>query len=153
MTIDVSDARLIPHQLARIGGWVWNDEISIHGRGRSSLASCKRRSFGGCSGCSSVLGQMAVDAEGRPLHAGDMRAQVTQALDNLETVVRAAGVTLADVVRLTVYTTDIDRLFTAYDALTGRLAASGCSTPITLVGVTRLAFPDLLVEIEAMAVG
>ena len=126
-----------------INPWTWQEQFGFvqatELRGMERLLIC--------------AGQMAVDAEGRPMHAGDMRAQVTQALDNLETVVRAAGVTLADVVRLTVYTTDIDRLFTAYDALTGRLAASGCSTPITLVGVTRLAFPDLLVEIEAMAVG
>ena len=126
-----------------INPWTWQEQFGFvqatELRGMERLLIC--------------AGQMAVDAEGRPMHAGDMRAQVTQALDNLETVVRAAGVTLADVVRLTVYTTDIDRLFKAYDALTGRLAASGCSTPITLVGVTRLAFPDLLVEIEAMAVG
>lgn len=99
-----------------------------------------------------LAGQISVDAEGRPLHQGDMRAQVTQALDNLEIVLHAAGLTLADVVRLNTYTTDMDRLFEVYDALMGRLAGAGCSTAITLLGVTRLAFPELLVEFEAIAV-
>ena len=96
-------------------------------------------------------GQTAIDAEGRPLHPGDMRAQVTAALDNLETVLEAAGYTLADVVQLNTYTTDMDRLFESYDALVGRLAGAGSRPAMTLVGVTRLAFPEFLVEIEATA--
>lgn len=97
-------------------------------------------------------GQISVDAEGQPLHSGDMRAQLTQALDNLETVLQAAGFTLADVVRLNIYTTDPDRLFESYDVLAGRLGGAGCQQASTLLGVSRLAFPELLVELEATAV-
>src|ERR671931_1322135 len=57
-------------------------------------------------------GQDAVDADGKPQHPGDMAAQLELALDNLEAVVAAAGMTLADVVRLNAYTTDVDELFT-----------------------------------------
>jgi enamine deaminase RidA (YjgF/YER057c/UK114 family) len=56
------------------------------------------------------------------------------------------------VVRLNYYTTDVDRFFEAHDALVGRLAEAGCQPSSTLLGVTRLAFPELLVEIEATAV-
>ncbi len=86
------------------------------------------------------------------MHPEDMRAQITQAMDNLETVLREAGAQLSDVVRLNIYTTDVDRFFEAYDAVAGRLAETGCRPASTLLGVTRLALPELLVEIEASAV-
>ena len=97
-------------------------------------------------------GQASVDADGRPLHAGDMRAQVTQALDNLETVLQAAGFTLADVVRLNIYTTDVDRMLEAFDVLVSRMGGAGGRQASTLLGVTRLAFPENMVELEATAV-
>ena len=91
-------------------------------------------------------GQTAVNAEGQPLHVGDMRGQLTLALDNLETVLQAAGFTLADVVRLHVYTTDMDRFFEAADVLGGRMAGGKG------YAATYLAIPDLLIELEATAV-
>ena len=96
-------------------------------------------------------GQTSVDAEGRPVHAGDMRMQVAQSLDNLETVLRDAGMKLGDVVRLNWYTTDVDCFLGAADVLTGRLDAADCRPASTLLGVARLAFPELLVEFEATA--
>ena len=96
-------------------------------------------------------GQTALNAEGHPVHAGDMRGQLTQALDNLEAVLQAAGFTLADVVRLNVYTTDMDGFFEAADVLGGRMGA-GAGYAATYLGVTRLAFPELLIELEATAV-
>jgi enamine deaminase RidA (YjgF/YER057c/UK114 family) len=96
-------------------------------------------------------GQAAVDEAGRPLHPGDLRAQIRQALDNLETVLGQGGFTLADVVRLNLYTTDVDGCFAAWDELSGRLGQAGCRCAMTLLGVTRLAFPELLVELEATA--
>jgi enamine deaminase RidA (YjgF/YER057c/UK114 family) len=97
-------------------------------------------------------GQASVDDQGRPLHPGDMRAQVAQTLDNLEMVLAEAGLGLSDVVRLNYYTTDVDRFFEAYEVVASRLAESGCQPSSTLLGVAALAFPELLVEIEATAV-
>src|SRR5947208_12723365 len=94
-------------------------------------------------------GQTSTGPDGATLHDGDMRGQVAQALDNLETVLREAGLGLGDVVRLNYYTTDVDALFGAYDVITERLQAAGCRPASTLLGVARLALPDLLVEIEA----
>jgi enamine deaminase RidA (YjgF/YER057c/UK114 family) len=97
-------------------------------------------------------GQGSVDEEGRPMHSGDMGAQMGQALDNLEAVLEEAGAGLSDVVRLNIYTTDVDRFLEAYGSLAGRLTEAGCRPASTLVGVTRLAYPEMMVEIEATAV-
>jgi enamine deaminase RidA (YjgF/YER057c/UK114 family) len=97
-------------------------------------------------------GQASVDAQGRPIHAGDMQAQVNQALDNLETVLKASGFALRDVVRLNYYTTDVDGLLGAYQSVLKRLATGACQPASTLCGVSRLAFPELLIEIEATAI-
>lgn len=97
-------------------------------------------------------GQTATDAEGAPAHAGDIAAQLTLALENLDAVLAAGGMSLADVVRLTIYTTDVDALFPHYGILAERLAGAGVMPPATLLGVARLAFPDLLVEIDATAI-
>jgi enamine deaminase RidA (YjgF/YER057c/UK114 family) len=65
---------------------------------------------------------------------------------------RAAGFTLADVVRRNYYTTDVDAFLGAGAASVARLEEAGCQPTSTLLGVARLAFPSLLVEIEATAV-
>jgi len=97
-------------------------------------------------------GQTSVDDEGNPLHEGDMAAQALQALDNLETVLRHGGFELADVVRLSYYVTDVDAFMGAGEALGRRLGEAGCQASGTLLGVGRLAFPQLMVELEATAV-
>ncbi len=99
-----------------------------------------------------AAGQTAMSPEGVPQHDGDMAAQLALSLDNLESVLACADMTLADVVRLNVYATDVDQLLQHYGVLAGRLAAAGASTSSTMLGVTRLAVPTLLVELEATAV-
>jgi enamine deaminase RidA (YjgF/YER057c/UK114 family) len=61
-------------------------------------------------------GQDAVDADGNPQHPGDMGAQLELALDNLEAVLAEAEMTLANVVRLNVYTTDFDEFVKHWEA-------------------------------------
>jgi enamine deaminase RidA (YjgF/YER057c/UK114 family) len=94
-------------------------------------------------------GQTAAGPDGAPPTTSDMGEQMRIALANLTTVLDAAGMTMADVVKLTIYTTDVDAVLgnwgTAVEALAPNLPAS------TLVGVTRLAFPELKIELEAMA--
>ncbi|WP_337060834.1 RidA family protein [Kineococcus sp. G2] len=97
-------------------------------------------------------GQAAMSGDGRPEHPDDVAAQLALSLDNLEAVLTAAGMSLADLVRLTVHTTDVDRLFEAYGVLTSRLGAAGATPPTTMLGVSRLALPGLLVELEGTAV-
>lgn len=99
-----------------------------------------------------VSGQTAMSAQGRPEHEGDMGAQLALAINNLEAVLTAGGMTLANLVRLNVYTTDVDALFPHYGELAGRLAAAGVAPTTTMLGVTRLAVPGQLVELEGTAV-
>lgn len=99
-----------------------------------------------------VSGQTATSDDGKPRHDGNMAAQLTLSVDNLEAVLSGAGMSLANLVRLNVYTTDVDLLFQHYGALAGRLGAAGVAPASTLLGVTRLAVPGLLVELEGTAV-
>jgi enamine deaminase RidA (YjgF/YER057c/UK114 family) len=99
-----------------------------------------------------ISGQTAMSGDGKPQHDGDMAAQLALSLDNLEAVLREADMSLANLVRLNVYTTDVDRLFQDYGVLASRLGAAGVAPAATLVGVTRLAIPSLMVEIEGTAV-
>jgi enamine deaminase RidA (YjgF/YER057c/UK114 family) len=70
-------------------------------------------------------GQTAMSGEGKPQHDGDMAAQLALSLDNLEAVLGEAGMSLANLVRLNVYTTDVDLLFPHYGVLASRLGTAG----------------------------
>jgi enamine deaminase RidA (YjgF/YER057c/UK114 family) len=129
-------------ELQTINPWTWQDQFGFV-QARAVTAS-ERTVY--CSG------QTSMDGDGNPLHEGDMRAQLSQALDNLEVVLRASGCELSDVVRLNYYTTDIDGFFGAIDVVLARLQEADCRPASTLLEVSRLALPPLLVEIEATAV-
>ncbi len=96
-------------------------------------------------------GQTAVDAAGTPQHPGDMRGQIDLALNNLEAVLAGADMTLSNIIRLGVYATDVDAALKNFDLLGRRFGPLQCAPPMTLLGVTRLALPGLMFEIEATA--
>ncbi len=96
-------------------------------------------------------GQTSVDETGAPQHAGDMRGQIALALDNLDAVLSAADMGVANVTRLVIYATDVDEAMKNFDLLGMRFGAAGAAPPMTLIGVTRLALPPLMFEIEATA--
>jgi enamine deaminase RidA (YjgF/YER057c/UK114 family) len=81
-----------------------------------------------------------------------MVAQLALSMDNLEAVLHEAGMSLANLIRLNVYTTDVDLLFQHYGVLASRLGVVGVMPTTTMLGVTRLALPDLMVELEGTAV-
>ncbi|WP_159841971.1 RidA family protein [Nocardia sp. CY41] len=97
-------------------------------------------------------GQTAMSGDGKPQHDGDMAAQLALSLDNLEAVLAEAGMSLANLVRLNVYTTDVDLLFPHYGVLASRLGAAGVAPATTMLEVTRLAVPGQMVELEGTAV-
>ncbi|MFE0138427.1 RidA family protein [Streptomyces sp. NPDC059037] len=99
-----------------------------------------------------VSGQTAMNRDGKPQHDGDMAAQLALSIDNLEAVLAEAGMSLANLVRLNVYTTDVELLFPHYGILAGRLGAAGVAPTSTMLGVTRLAVPGQMVELEGTAV-
>lgn len=96
-------------------------------------------------------GQTSVDDQGNPQHLGDMRAQITLALDNLEAVLSASDMGLANITRLGIFTTDVDEAMQHFDVFGARFGMAKASPPMTLLGVTRLAIPGLQFEIEATA--
>jgi enamine deaminase RidA (YjgF/YER057c/UK114 family) len=96
-------------------------------------------------------GQTAVDENGAPQHPGDMRAQISLALDNLEAVLKGADMDLGNVVKLGVYATDVDEALKNFDLMGMRFGPHRVAPPMTLLGVARLAIPGLLFEIEATA--
>jgi enamine deaminase RidA (YjgF/YER057c/UK114 family) len=100
-----------------------------------------------------ISGQVAVDAEGKVVGTTHLE-QTRKALENLLIALRSAGATLEDVGKFTIYVVNY-----SWDALEGIMTATkevyGDSYPRTantLVGVASLWLPDLLVEIEAVAV-
>ncbi|MFI8946207.1 RidA family protein [Streptomyces sp. NPDC053750] len=99
-----------------------------------------------------VSGQTATSGDGKPLHDGDMAAQLALSTDNLEAVLGEAGMSLANLVRLDVYTTDVDLLLRHYGVLAARLGTAGVAPTSTMLGVTRLAIPGQMVELEGTAV-
>jgi enamine deaminase RidA (YjgF/YER057c/UK114 family) len=125
-----------------INPWAWSVAL---GYNQGEIVSGQTRTLY-CSG------QTAMSDDGSPQHPGDMAAQLAMSLDNLAAVLGAAGMTLANLVRLNVYTTDVELLFQHYGVLAARLGAARVVPTTTMLGVTRLALPDLLVELEGTAV-
>lgn len=103
-----------------------------------------------------LAGQVARDAEGRPVGEGDFAAQVEQCYLNIATALAGIGGSFDDVAKLTVYVVDWSpEKMPLLGEGVGRAAAKlGIDPvkPITLLGVAALGEPDLLVEVEATAV-
>jgi enamine deaminase RidA (YjgF/YER057c/UK114 family) len=95
--------------------------------------------------------QDAVDASGTPQHPGDMAAQLGLALDNLEEVLTGADMTLANVVRLNFFTTDMNALLQHFPTVNERFERTGERFATTLLGVASLVAPGLVVALEATA--
>jgi enamine deaminase RidA (YjgF/YER057c/UK114 family) len=100
-----------------------------------------------------ISGQVAVDADGNTVGAGDLAAQTDQVMRNLQTALAAAGATFADVVKITTYVVGYDPHQRAVIAeVRGRYLPADNPPASTLVGVAALAASDWLIEIEAVAV-
>ena len=103
-----------------------------------------------------LSGQVARDADGAPVGTGDLAAQVEQAYANVATALTAVGGSFADIAKLTVYVVDwspekMADLMTGVGRVAERLGIDPVK-PITLIGVVALGEPDMLVEVEAVAV-
>lgn len=98
-----------------------------------------------------VAGHESRDDDGGIAHEGDIRGQIETTFTRLEETIVKAGFTLADVVQLHIFTTDIKQMTENYYALTGILAAKNCTPTSTMVEVAALSDPKMLLEIEAVA--
>ena len=104
-----------------------------------------------------VAGQIARDAQGRPVATGDLTGRVAQALRNTARGLAGAGATFADVVRLRFYVThwtpeEAGAFMAGVAAVADELGLPQPLPPASLIGVDSLFEPDVLVEVEADAV-
>ena len=128
-------------QRTPVNPWTWSLNLGYH---QAELVEGARRQL-------VCAGQTSVDAEGNPQHPDDMRSQIALTLDNLEAVLTAADMGLDNIARLSIFTTDVDAAMQHFDLLGARFGPLNASPPMTLIGVTRLALPPLMFEIEATA--
>jgi enamine deaminase RidA (YjgF/YER057c/UK114 family) len=99
-----------------------------------------------------TAGACPLDEQGEVIAPGDIRAQMRQALSNLQAVLQESGAAIGDVLKTTVYVASGDRedLLAAWTEVAGFFGDH--DAPSTLLGVTVLGYPGQLVEIEAIAV-
>lgn len=102
-------------------------------------------------------GQVALEPDSnselgvRVVGEGDMLAQIKSALTNIDKILEEAGMSRANLLSLRFFTTDVEAFLENYAAYAEWIAESGIMPPQTLLGVSRLVLPTLLVEIEATA--
>lgn len=99
-----------------------------------------------------MSGQTSTDAEGAPMHPGDLVAQYKCAWANLVDALNAADMTPANLVRLNMYTVDVPAFMEVADQIMPLHAEAGAQIACTLLGVRELYHPDILIEIEGTAV-
>lgn len=100
-----------------------------------------------------VAGQIAVDETGATVGTGDLSAQTTQAMRNLKSALEAAGASFADVAKITTFVVDYTPEKRSVIGQARGAFFEGLTPPAsTLLGVSALAAPDWLIEIEAIAV-
>lgn len=99
-----------------------------------------------------ISGQVAWNASGEIVGKGDLRAQVTQALENLKTALAAVGATLDDLIKVNYYVVNLkqDQVSVIREVRSKYFSAEHPPAS-TLVGVTALARDDFMIEIEAVA--
>jgi enamine deaminase RidA (YjgF/YER057c/UK114 family) len=98
-----------------------------------------------------ISGQVAVDAAGQLVGVGDVELQARQVFSNIGKILSSAGADLTDIVKWTIYDTDID----GHAAAIGRVRDEifgGAFPASTKIEVKRLAHPGWLLEIDAIAV-
>jgi enamine deaminase RidA (YjgF/YER057c/UK114 family) len=126
----------------QVNPWTWQDRLGFSQAWRVD----------GARSLVFVSGQVGYTSEGQPVDSGSdaFEAQARQALENLKTVLGRSGASIDDVVKLNVYLTDMSRLRDW-----GRIKAEyikGEQPASTALGVTALAQPALMIEVEATAV-
>ena len=98
-----------------------------------------------------IAGQTSIDAQGNLVGKGDIAAQTRQVMENLKIAVEAAGGAVRDIVKINIFTTDLLNFRQQTSDIRNEYFSSDYPTS-TLVEISKLADPDLLVEIEAIAV-
>ena len=99
-----------------------------------------------------LSGQTSTEADGSARHAGDMVKQFGFAWSNLKDALAAADMGVANIVRLNIYTTDVETFMASAEQIVPIFASDNAEICCTLLGVAGLFDPDIVVELEATAV-
>jgi reactive intermediate/imine deaminase len=131
-------ARIAPLERKKIDpGWPWDDRLPL----------AQAQQIGNAI---YVSGQVAYNAEGQLVGEGDIKAQTRQVFQNINDVLTAAGASMKDIIKINTYITDQNKFM---DMLEVRKEIFGDNPPAsTAVVVAGLAFPGLLIEVEAVAI-
>ena len=124
----------------QINPWTWQDAAGFSQAWR--VEDARSIAF--------VSGQAPIAADGQMVGERDFETQVRQVFENLRTVLEQAEMDFEAIVKLTVYLTDMSRL-RDYTRIKGEFM-TGKQPASTAVGVTALARPDMMVEVEAIVV-
>jgi enamine deaminase RidA (YjgF/YER057c/UK114 family) len=100
-----------------------------------------------------IAGQTALNQEGELIGKNDFAAQATQVFRNLNIALQSIGCTASNLVKLTVFLTDMDHLLLYREARNRFFATTTppAAPAVTLIEVSRLYGPDFMIEIEAIA--
>ena len=99
-----------------------------------------------------LSGQTSTAPDASALHPGDLVAQFQTAYDNLKAALSEAKMETTHIVRMNIYTTDVALFMEKAEEIIPIFAADGVEPVCTLLGISALYDPDLMVEIEATAV-
>jgi enamine deaminase RidA (YjgF/YER057c/UK114 family) len=98
-----------------------------------------------------ISGQVSRDKAGETVGVGDLEAQTRQVFANLQAVLKSQGASFKDVVKINTYTTEPEKI-DAFRRVRAEFMRGASLPASTFIGVTALADPALLIEIEAVAV-
>ena len=98
-----------------------------------------------------LAGQTASDENGHCLYPGDMKKQIDQVLKNIGIILAEGGMDFSHVMRLNIFTIDMALMLEAHDHMVDSLKQLGCQHTGCLLGVTALASPGALLEMEVTA--
>jgi enamine deaminase RidA (YjgF/YER057c/UK114 family) len=96
-----------------------------------------------------LSGQVSVDADGNLVGKGDIQAQAKQVFENLRVQLEANGASMADMLKLTVFVKDISTFHSLSDLRLSYFPSNGPAS--TIVEISNLAWPEFLIEVEAVA--
>ena len=124
-----------------INPWTWQEKLGfVHG---NKVTEPQSVLF--------LAGQTASNEDGHTVCEGDMPGQIDRIIANIETILQQGGMDFSHVVRLNVFTTDMKAMMDSHEHMVNRLSEKGCRHAGTLLGVTGLAAPGAMIEIEITA--
>ena len=125
-----------------INPWTWQEALGfVHG---NKVTNAESTFY--------LAGQTASDENGHCLFPGDMEKQIDVVLNNIAAILEQGGMDFSNVVRLNIYTVDMEKMMAAHDHMTSSLKQRNCQHTGCLLGVTALASPGALIEMEVTAV-